>query len=184
MKRLVLLLVVALVASLGATLAVERDYRIFLTDGSWLRVHAGPEVVDGKARMRLPAGQLVVFPEDRVDWERTEAWNEKAATAHITTQLPLPRSILIKPVVVAEAGKEGTTAGDPGDRLRHRIKVLDQQVAALAADRDRLREELANTEDEAISEELRGRIALLSDKITALSSERNGLSIQLSHWYE
>jgi hypothetical protein len=184
MKKLVLFAVLALVVSLGSALAVEKDYRVFLTDGSWLRVDREPEPVDGVARMRLPAGQLVVFPADRVDWEATRKWNERASKAHITTQLPLPRSILIKPVVVAQAGMEGTTAGDPGDRLRDRIQFLDEQVAVLAAERDRHREELARTDDEEAAAKLRAMITVLDDKITAFSSERNGLSIQLANWYE
>ena len=149
MKRLgwFAVLFLVLVSFSGNAAAVERDYRMFLTNGSWVRTTGNPELVDGVAKVRLPAGQLVVFPEGDVDWDRTHEWNEAASDAMITTAMPLPKNVLFSPVIVSQnletvGGPESTSAGDPHHRLKVRIKDLEAQEARLARQRDEVRKQI------------------------------------------
>ena len=177
-----------LVSFSGNAAAVERDYRMFLTNGSWVRTTGNPELVDGKAKVRLPAGQLVVFPEGKVDWDRTHEWNEVASDAMITTAMPLPKNVLFSPVIVSQnletvGGPESaTTAGDPRDRLKARIKVLEEQEAKVARQRDEVRKQMQATQDQEQRRELGAQLTKLDDAFRALRSKKNGLALELNNW--
>ncbi len=177
-----------LVSFSGNAVAVERDYRMFLTNGSWVRTTGNPELVDGKAKVRLPAGQLVVFPEGKVDWDRTHEWNEVASDAMITTAMPLPRNVLFSPVVVSQnletvGGPEiATTVGNPRDRLKARIKDLEEQEAKVARQRDEVRKQMQATQDQEQRRELGAQLTKLDNAFRALRSKKNGLALELLNW--
>lgn len=190
MKKLVWFAVLSLlfVAFSGNAAAVERDYRMFLMDGSWVRTTGNPELVDGMAKVRLPAGQLVVFPGAKVDWDRTNEWNQMASEAMITIAMPLPRNILLSPVIVSQnletvGGPEiATTAGNPHDRLVVRIKALEQQEAKVARQRDEIRKQVLATQDEGERKELAAQLTKLDGAFRALRSKKNGLTLELNNW--
>jgi hypothetical protein len=191
MKKFVWFAVLSLllVSFSGNVMAVERDYRLFLTDGSWVRTAGNPELVDGKAKVRLPAGQLVVFPEGKVDWDRTHEWNDVARDAKITTALPLPKSVLRSPVVVGHNletldGVENLSAGDPRDRLNARIKELEVQEAEVARQRDQVRKQILATEDQEQRRKLGARLTELDDEFRALRTKKNGLALELNNWQQ
>lgn len=190
MKRLIWFAILSLlfVAFSGNAAAVERDYRMFLMDGSWVRTTGNPELVDGMAKVRLPAGQLVVFPEAKVDWDRTNEWNQMASEAMITTAMPLPKNILLSPVIVSQnletvGGPEiATTVGNPHDRLQARIKALEQQEAKVARQRDEVRKQVLATQDEEERKELAAQLTELDEAFRALRSKKNGLALELNNW--
>ncbi len=172
----------------GSAVAVERDYRMFLKDGSWVRTVGNPKLVDGKAKVRMPAGQLVVFSEGKVDWDRTHAWNEAAGDAAITTALPLPKNILYSPVIVSRnletvgGAETATTVGDPRDRLRARIQDLAGQEVGVVRQRDELRKQILATQDRERRARLSAQVKELDDLFRALRAKKNGLSLELNNW--
>ncbi len=176
-----------LVSFSGNAAAVERDYRMFFKNGSWVRTTGNPELADGKAKVRLPAGQLVVFPEGTVDWDRTHEWNEAAGDAMITTALPLPKNGLSSPMIVIRnletvGGPESTSAGDPHHRLKARIKDLEAQEARLARQRDEVRKQIQATQDPERRKELAAQLTKMDDAFRALRSKKNGLALELNNW--
>ncbi len=189
MRKLVLFLIAAIlaVAFVSPAAAVERDYRLFLNDGSWVQIRSGLEIANGNVKARLRAGQLVVFSERNVDLAQTEAWNHEAAVANITTKLPLSRNLLHAPVSVAQsmyAESDLDLEGDPQARLWQFIRILDEKERELTRKRTGLQRQAAEAEDPHDALEIDEQINLLTRKIRGLRAQRNGTALQLKGWAE
>jgi hypothetical protein len=194
---------VVLLLALGS-LPAAADYRVILKDGSWLRAYEKPEVVDGKARIRLLAGQYTELPEGRIDWRASDAWNRQPAPPAAAPKpdvlpapaKPVPRSIRIvgeppaapAPAASPAAASPPAAAPPPPEapdepnlaaQNRRRIRELDQEIETLRqkkADLERRAENAIRVED---SQDLRRQAQDVQSQIQAKRAEQNRLILQL-----
>ncbi len=101
---------------LSTALASASEYRVILKNGSWIRAQAKPIVADGKARIRLMAGQLTLIPEAQIDWAASERWSRDergprvvAVPENALPQKPAGRQLEGRITMIGERPEAGGT---------------------------------------------------------------------------
>lgn len=197
MKRLVWLLILVCVMS-AAQASTWDEYRVVLKDGSWLTASEKPEARDDEARMRLPNGLLAIEEMERIDWQRTRAWNFQAVYLRnvvagntrvgvmpLGGESPYGQTIVMQLPEGAEAlrltgfGDAPVPLPDHKTLMRMRILELAEDIGALKERRSVMEKAAATISSPRRAVELRAQAEYLDQEVRTLRSEQAQLILQL-----